>query len=321
MDREPALTRAINYFTLWELLGRIPRRTSEAWAKLKEIADVSLPVRPDDYRLLGFLDWESDRIAAQHDFVSRTMGKFLGPDDKILALGMPDYPTQLAETEDAPEILFVRGNVELLHRPAVAVVGTRHPSDEGRRRARKLGYLLSQSNIAVASGLALGIDEAAHLGTLEVGGDAIAVIGTPLHRVYPKEHVKLQEVIGSVGVVVSQFYPGDPVQRFNFPMRNAVMSGLCLGTIVVEAGETSGALIQARKALQQERRLFIPQSAVDNPTITWPERLLAKGALQFATINEVMDAIDEFLPSSGEGRPIRHDAGRLCSLRLTTSVP
>lgn len=137
----------------------------------------------------------------------------------------------------------------------------REASDAGRARARKLARLLAQRGIAVASGLARGIDTAAHRGALDAGGITFAVIGTPLTRCYPSENAELQCRIGQVGAVVSQFAPSSKTRPSCFPMRNATMSGLTLGTVVIEASENSGSLIQARKALEQGRKLFIPRGS------------------------------------------------------------
>lgn len=172
------------------------------------------------------------------------------------------------------------------------------------------------------SGLARGIDRAAHEGCLVAGGKTVAVLGTPLDRVYPREHAPSQELIGEVGAAVSQFCPGFPVRRHFFPARNANMSGLSLGTVVVEASETSGVLIQARKALEQGRKLFIPQSAVDDPLISWPRRFLEKGAVALRTINEVIAALKERGPAggalSGGSASARGQLRRAaCSLRST----
>ncbi|MDA8261837.1 MAG: DNA-protecting protein DprA [Actinomycetota bacterium] len=227
----------------------------------------------------------------------------LEPDDRVLALGDGDYPPVLAQVPGAPRFLFVHGRLELLDgRPALAVVGTREPTDAGRRRARKLGYLLAKLGIVVVSGLARGIDGEAHRGALAIGGDTVAVLGTPLSRTYPQEHAALQVQIGTVGALVSQFHPAAGIKRHFFPMRNATMSGLCLGTVVVEASETSGALIQARQCLQQGRKLFIPQSALDNPRLTWPKRFLSQGAHAFREIDDLMRvlAAEGLVEASGE---------------------
>ena len=210
-----------------------------------------------------------------------------GNGDVILRRGKPGYPARLAATADAQQLLFVRGRVDVLELPAIAIVGAREASDAGRARARKLARLLAQCGIAVASGLARGIDTAAHRGALDAGGITFAVIGTPLTRCYPSENAELQRRIGEVGAVVSQFAPSAKTRPSCFPMRNATMSGLTLGTLVVEASENSGSLIQARKALEQGRRLFIPRSVFYDATLTWPRRLVRQGAIVFATIDEL----------------------------------
>lgn len=286
-----ARMRAINYFTVWELLGRRTALVNQAWRTVKSLVNVDKVLPPDIGDAIGLLDLDPSQVKKEQDNVEHWMAK-LAPSDLILVRGEPGYPRLLGETDDAPEVLFVRGNAELLHRHALAVVGTRDPSEEGIRRSQKLGHLLAQRHLVVASGLARGIDRAAHIGALSVGGDTVAVLGTPLTACYPKENEALQVQIGEVGALVSQFYPGAGVQPFYFPMRNAVMSGLCLGTIVVEASETSGALIQARQCLRQGRKLFIPQSALDNKRLKWPQQFIAeRNSYRFAEIDDLLDAL------------------------------
>jgi DNA processing protein len=215
----------------------------------------------------------------------------LEPGDIVLRRGDAGYPARLGATADAPPVLFVRGNVEVLELPAIAIVGAREASDAGRARARKLARLLAERGIAVASGLARGIDTAAHRGALEAGGITFAVIGTPLTRCYPSENAELQRRIGQVGAVVSQFAPSSKTRPSCFPMRNATMSGLTLGTVVIEASENSGSLIQARKALEQGRKLFVPRSVFDDTTLSWPRRLVDRRAYIFATVDELIDRL------------------------------
>lgn len=284
--------RACNYFTLFDLVGRREGPTRMAWGQLQNCVDLSRPLDPAVGPLLGRLDLDRATVRSAHARVARDLDG-LAAGDHILELGLPAYPQRLAKTSDAPQFLFVRGDPSLLDVAAIAVVGTREASDGGLRRALKLSHLLAERGVVVTSGLARGIDRAAHVGALETGGLTIAVIGTPLTISYPKEHADLQNAIGKLGVVVSQFRPGIPVHRSFFPKRNATMSGLCLGTVVVEASETSGALIQARQCLAQGRKLFIPQSALDDRRLTWPKRFLERGAHRFATIEELLDVLAE----------------------------
>lgn len=213
-------------------------------------------------------------------------------DDLVMRRGGHLYPKRLRDIPAGPEILFVRGDIRLLDEPIVSVVGTRNPSAEGRRDARDLAHRLTERHVVVASGLAYGIDEAAHEGALSAGC-TVAVIGTPLNKVYPRDHRALQDTISETGVVLSQFLPSLPIQRWNFPLRNATMSGLSIATIVVEAGETSGALIQAREALKQGRRVFAPQKSVDNPHLKWPQNYVyRRGVHAFQDVDQLMQQLE-----------------------------
>jgi DNA processing protein len=215
----------------------------------------------------------------------------LEPIDVVLRRGEPGYPARLAATSDAPTLLFVRGNRDVLDLPSIAIVGSRDASHEGCVRAFRLAKLLAQRGIAVTSGLARGIDTAAHLGALSAAGVTMAVIGTPLTRCYPNENAELQRRIGLVGAVVSQFAPSSKTRPWCFPLRNATMSALALGTVVVEAADSSGSLIQARKALEQGRKLFIPRSAFENTSVSWPRKYAALGAQVFASVDDVVASL------------------------------
>jgi len=215
----------------------------------------------------------------------------LAPEDVILERGQPGYPPLLAATADAPPLLFVRGNVHVLNLPAIAIVGSREASSEGRARAHRLAYLLAKRGFAVASGLARGIDTAAHMGALDAGGTTFAVICTPLNRCYPSENAALQHRISRVGAVVSQFAPASTTKPYCFPLRNATMSGLTSGTVVIEAADRSGSLIQARKALEQGRKLFIPRSAMENRSVSWPRAAVSQGAQVFASIDDLVEKL------------------------------
>lgn len=183
------------------------------------------------------------------------------------------YPKLLANTVDAPVYLFLKGDVNLLNEKSVCVVGSRNASNDSMKKTKRLVHSLIKRNIVVNAGLAKGIDTATHSAALESGGKTIAVIGTPINQYYPKENKDLQIKIEQKGLVISQFPPCNIVNRWNFPTRNATMSGLSLATIIMEAGETSGALKQADYALKQERSVLIPKSAIDNSAISWPKNM------------------------------------------------
>ncbi|HEY8805571.1 MAG TPA: DNA-processing protein DprA, partial [Clostridium sp.] len=231
---------------------------------------------------------DKGELEKSYEKTVRSFGK-LAETDLIVKRGQALYPELLAKTKEAPPFLFMRGNIEIVHQSIVAVVGSRQPSEDGAKKASILASLLGKHRIVVASGLARGIDTAAHLGALNNGFLTITVIGTPLSKVYPKENAYLQKLIGEKGLVISQFPPSAEVQRWNFPMRNAIMSGISLATVVVEAGETSGALKQADYALKQGRIVFIPQSAIENPKLKWPRNYMKRpGAKNFSKIDELI---------------------------------
>jgi len=175
-----------------------------------------------------------------------------------------DYPAQLLTVHQRPPFLMMRGAPSPADSRGVAVVGTRKATDRGIRQARQLARELSDAGVPVVSGLAAGIDTAALSGALSAGGRAVAVIGTGLRRSYPKENAGLQERIGQVGLVISQFLPDAPPTKATFPMRNAVMSGYSAATVVVEAPYRSGARMQARLALEHGRRVFLLDTLLAN---------------------------------------------------------
>jgi len=175
-----------------------------------------------------------------------------------------EYPSNLRMIHQHPPVLFTRGTADESDATSVAVVGTRQPTPRGIHQARALATGLAASGIPVISGLAAGIDTAAHTAALGAGGRTVAVIGTGIDRAYPAQNAGLQEDIAAKGLVISQFLPGSPPTKASFPMRNAVMSGYALATVVVEAAQRSGARIQARLALQHGRHVFLMHSLLEH---------------------------------------------------------
>lgn len=209
-----------------------------------------------------------------------------------------DYPEKLRDAKYPVELLYYQGAWELSEMRSLAVVGSRTPSEDGTRRAGRLARELVGRGFAIASGLAAGIDAAAHRAAIEAGGTTIGVIGTPLGEYYPKENRDLQNVIAKEHLLISQIpvlrYQVQPFQqkRHYFPERNATMSALTEGTIIVEAGETSGTLTQARAALFQGRKLFILDSCFQNPAITWPARFEQQGAIRVRHPEDIWKALE-----------------------------
>lgn len=188
--------------------------------------------------------------------------------------------------------VYFAGNIDLLLKPAVAIVGARDVSEEGKSRAYKLAKELARAGVVVVSGLAKGVDTAAHLGAIQSGGNTIAVIGTPITKAYPAENADLQEEIYREHLLLSPFAPGEAVFKGNFPKRNRVMALLSDATVIVEASDTSGSLHQAAECVRSGRWLFIMKSVVDNPNLTWPQRFLGKPKVAvLSSTTEILDAI------------------------------
>ncbi len=203
------------------------------------------------------------------------------------------------EAKYAPERLWLEGDRSLLQRgPRVSIVGSRKASTEGLRRARKLASALAEHDIVVVSGLAYGIDRAAHEAAIEAGGSTIAVLGTPLDKHYPEENADLQDRIGREYLLVSQFEFDKPVQPKNFPIRNRTMALLTDATVIVEAGEKSGTLHQGWEALRLGRVLFLMESVAEDPKLSWPAEMMRYGAQVLSRDNLalVIENLPAFIP-------------------------
>lgn len=199
------------------------------------------------------------------------------------------YPVNLRRIANLPPFLFYRGELREDDAFSVAVVGTRRPSGEGLRRARRMSRNLVRHHVTVLSGLARGIDTAAHEAALEAGGRTIAVLGSGLERIYPPENGDLARRIAASGAVVSQFWPDAPPAAYNFPRRNVVMSGLGQGTVVIEASATSGAKMQARFAMEQGKHVFLLASLVAE--YDWATSYARRGAIVVDDVRDVLKAL------------------------------
>lgn len=197
-----------------------------------------------------------------------------------------DYPVNLRVIYNPPPFLFYRGSLRKDDARSVAVVGTRRASVGGLRRAAKIARALVENDVTVVSGLARGIDTAAHEATLDAGGRTIAVVGTGIVRTYPKENEDLALRIAERGAIVSQFFPSHPPTRESFPIRNVVMSGMGQGTVVVEASATSGAKMQARLALEHGKRALLLETLVTEQP--WARSYLERGAVRVRRVEDVV---------------------------------
>jgi len=204
------------------------------------------------------------------------------------------FPPLLRASGAAPPLLYVRGLAARLCNPQLAIVGTRTPTPAGRITAGEFAIGLSRAGLTITSGLALGIDAAAHEGALVAGGCTIAVLGSALDRIYPREHAPLAERIADQGGLVSELPPGSPPLRGHFPRRNRLISALSLGTLVVEAGEDSGALRTAHFAARQGRKVFAVPSSIRNPLARGCHALIRAGARLVESPRDILQEIPIF---------------------------
>jgi DNA processing protein len=243
---------------------------------------------PQTLRALGFHDATvafllrapSDETLVDHQWMLRAGAR-------LLAFAQPQYPAQLAAISDAPLALFVMGNEALLRQPQLAIVGSRHPTAAGQRIATSMAQQLCAAGFVITSGLARGIDSAAHRAALECKGTTIAVCGTGLDQCYPEANQSLFQRIRESGALVSEFLPGTAPRSWNFPRRNRLIAGLCRGVAVIEAAAGSGSLITARLALEQGREVFAVPGSPLNPLAAGCLELLRSGGAHL-----VRDAID-----------------------------
>lgn len=285
---------AILYFTIQQYFNCNDKKTCEFIEQLKKVDNFSF--RSGLKNNIPYLSSKLNIL--EKDFYKcylRVKDSFSKLTDDVILVKKGDgvYSKLLANTDGTPPFLFLKGNVHLLNEKSVCVVGSRNASVDSMKKTEKLVKALIKRNIVVNAGLAKGIDTATHKTALENGGRTIAVIGTPINQYYPKENKDLQLSIEEKGLVVSQFPPCNPVYRWNFPTRNGTMSGISLATIIMEAGETSGALRQADYALKQGRDVLIPQSAINNSSISWPKKYIKKGAHAFKNLKEVLQILND----------------------------
>lgn len=226
------------------------------------------------------------------------------PGQRIVTLADPEYPRALLEIPDPPALLYVLGRVEILNRTVLSIVGSRSPTPQGVLNAEQFSRALAGVGLAIASGMALGIDAAAHRGALAAQGDTIAFVGTGIDRVYPARNRDLAHEIGAKGVIVSEFPIGTPVIASNFPRRNRLISGIARGVLIVEATVDSGSLITARLAGEQGREVFAIPGSIHSPQARGCHRLIKEGAKLVETAQDVLEelrwAAPAPLPSTGK---------------------
>lgn len=213
------------------------------------------------------------------------------PEHRLLTLADDSYPQSLLQIPDPPTVIYVRGRLDLLNCPACAIVGSRNPTPQGARNAERFAAALADAGLTITSGLALGIDAAAHRGALGRAGSTVAFIGTGIDRVYPASNQKLALDIAAEGTIVSEFPLGTPPVAANFPRRNRLISGFSRGVLVVEATTESGSLITARLAAEQGREVFAIPGSIHSPQSRGCHKLIKQGAKLVETAQDVLDEI------------------------------
>ena len=257
------------------------------------------------HALSGFLPPEtldalySERVATE---VSRALEWSRASGRALIAWDHPGYPQALLETADPPPLLYCVGRIELLNRAGLAIVGSRNATTQGARNAQAFARSLSDAGLAIVSGLALGIDTAAHRGGLEGQGSTIAVLGTGVDLSYPPGNKELAREIAEQGLLVSEFALGAPPAKQNFPRRNRIISGLARGTLVVEAALSSGSLITARSALEQGREVFAIPGSIHSPLSKGCHHLIKSGAKLVESADDVLSELGGFHAKASPGR-------------------
>jgi len=243
-----------------------------AWTAAKVREDKAVRFAGASWRLHAQREWEGAH----------------GLDAEILLWQDPRYPRRLKELPDAPLLLYCRGDMQLLQTPCVAVVGSRHCSQEGIAVTREIAGQLSAGGITVVSGLATGIDSEAHLAALQHAGGTVAVLGTGIDVIYPKSNARLFARIASEGLIVTEFMPSAPPDASHFPIRNRLISGLSLGVLIVEATHRSGSLITARLALEQNREVYAVPGSVFAECSAGCQELVRQGARAVFSAEDIL---------------------------------
>ncbi|MES2979499.1 MAG: DNA-processing protein DprA [Pseudomonadota bacterium] len=295
-----ALTPGIGNTTARKLLaefGSAPAIFAQGEAALRQLGTE---------RLAAALRQEPEGLAEQVDRTFEWLAS--GDDRRIVCIGDPDYPAALLDTEDPPLMLYLLGALadpaalgQLNAANCLAIVGSRNPTPQGAANAREFARSLGGSGQCIVSGLALGIDGAAHEGALLGGGTTIAVVGTGLDRVYPRKHLELAHQIAERGMLVSEFPLGTPALTSNFPKRNRIISGLAQGTLVVEAAVRSGSLITARLAVEQGKDVFAIPGSIHSPQSKGCHLLIKQGAKLVESAQDVLEELKLPTPAAGSG--------------------
>jgi DNA processing protein len=294
------LTPGMGPTRIWKAMGRLEAAERLFEASLTELEGLGMPATAAQFV------FEGKARAAAEDEIKRTLesgGSVLTPEDEA-------YPERLREIYDPPAVLWIRGDVSMLSRPGIAVVGTRQPSPYGAGMAELLSRDLANRRVVILSGMARGVDTAAHKGAIEAGGKTVAVWGTGIDVIYPKENKKLAEqIVAMGGAIVSEYPLGTFPAPQNFPIRNRILSGMSVGVLVIEAAEYSGTRITARCAMEQNRDVYAAPGNVTNNNAWGPNTLIKQGAKLTATWEDIWEdlpsqvrlGLEEEMGAAGRG--------------------
>ena len=231
-----------------------------------------------------------------HALIEQACAWSEGEHQHLVTLADPEYPQALLEIPDPPTLLYVRGRLDLLNRPSLAIVGSRNPTPQGLHNAERFAAALADAGLLIISGLALGIDAAAHRGALNASGETVALIGTGIDRIYPARNHELALEIGDHGCIISEFPIGTPVTGANFPRRNRLISGMACGVLVVEAATESGSLITARLAGEQGREVLAIPGSIHSPQSRGCHQLIKQGAKLVESAQDVLEELRLSVP-------------------------
>ncbi len=283
----------------WLTLAHAYLRVAELEVLVSRFGDAESIVAqtPRDLKDAGLSDEKSSAITTPDDkSLSRALTWLDHDSHHIVAFGQDSYPELLTQIPGRPLLLYVNGDVDNLHLPSLAIIGSRNPTHGGLRNSFRFSRYLARHGFAIVSGLAEGIDAAAHRGALDADGKTVAILGHGIDRVYPATNRDLAHAIAERGALVSEYRLGAKPERWHFPERNRLISGLCLGTVVVEAARRSGSLITARLAAEQGREVFALPGSIHNPLARGCHALIRQGA---KLVEAASDIIDELAPLTG----------------------
>lgn len=265
----------------WLCLAHAYVSVAELQALQEQFGDIDSIVRQSEHSLrgAGLAEDKARKVVSPQEPALRNSLQWLESDaHSIVAFGTDDYPDLLSQISGAPLLLYVNGSIDALHMPSLAIVGSRNPTRGGIQNAVDFSRHLGASGYTIISGLAQGIDTAAHRGALASGGRTVAVLGHGIDRVYPAQNHELAHLIAESGALLTEYPLGTPPDKWRFPERNRLISGLSLGTLVIEAARRSGSLITARLAAEQGREVFALPGSIHNPLARGCHELIRQGA-------------------------------------------